>query len=335
FRLNQAVPANPGVSTSRTVSIPFGHTSGQLSLRTTDNVGNTSIATVNVTVPLSVADPYTVSEGPSTPLTDLNRGTPVSPKADDVTQGVGLPFPFSFFGQQMNGVNVSSNGALYFTSDMNPSFGPFDFAIASEPNLNHLPMIAAMWTDLRTDRNATDNVYMIKPDLDHVIFRWQAVTFGDETPVNFEIELRRDGTIQTRYGNGNANLKHVIVGISGGTPDAYLVGSHSSDTAPISLTNAQSVTFALRNPPPPPISDVAVKITASPEPVLSGQNIVYQILLNNLGPNPADLPVMTVLLPAGTTFVSCATTFSATCTNTSGTVTGTLSILGLSSQGGE
>jgi len=223
----------------------------------------------------------------------------------------------------MSGVNVSSNGALYFSSDINPNFGPFDFAIATEHNLNNLPMIAGMWADLRTDGNATNNVYMVKPDLDRVIFRWQAVTFGDETPVNFEIELRRDGTIQTRYGNGNANLKRVIVGISGGDPDAYFVGSHSSETTPLSLTNAQTVTFALRNPPPPPISDLAVKITAAPEPVVAGQNLVYLVELTNLGPNPADLPVMTVLLPAGTTFVSCATQIiGATCTNTSGTVTG-------------
>jgi len=222
FRLNQQLPANPGVSTSTTLSLPFRHTSGQLSLRTTDNVGNTSVATMDVTVPLNNADLYIVTEGPASPLTDLNSGTPVGPRGDDITLGVGLPFPFPFFGQDRNGVNVSSNGALYFTNDVNPTFGPFDFAIASEPNLDNLPMIAGMWADLRTNLNSTDNVYMIKPDLDRVIFRWQAVTFGDETPVNFEIELRRDGTIQTRYGNGNANLKRVIVGISGGDPDPYL-----------------------------------------------------------------------------------------------------------------
>jgi uncharacterized repeat protein (TIGR01451 family) len=334
FRLNQDVPANPGVSTSRTLNIPFGHTSGQLSLRTTDNVGNTSVATTSVTVPPNIADPYTVSEGAASTLTDLNSGTPVGPKGDDVTVGVGLPFLFPFFGQQMGGVNVSSNGALYFTNEMNPNFGPFDFAIATESNLKNLPMIAGLWTDLRTDRKSADNVYMIKPDLDRVIFRWQAVTFGDETPVNFEIELRRDGTIQTRYGNGNANLKRVLVGISGGVPDAYLVDSHSSETGTLSLTNAQTVTFALRNPPPPPISDLAITIKPSPEPVVSGQNLVYLVELTNLGPNPADLPVMTVLLPAGTTFISCATHFDATCTNTSGTITGRLNILGLSAISG-
>lgn len=328
FRLDAAVPALPGVSTSKTLSLPFRHTSGQLSLRTTDNVGNTSVASVNVSVPLNSADPYTVSAGPASPLTDLNSGTPVGPRGDDITQGVSLPFPFPFFGQQMTGVNVSTNGALYFTNEINPSFGPFDFAAATQPNLRNLPMIAGMWSDLRTDRNSTDNVYMVKPDLDRVIFRWQGVTFGDETPVNFEIELRRDGTIQTRYGNGNTNLRRVIVGISGGDPDAYFVSSHSSEPpGAISLTNAQSITFALRNPPPPPVSDLAIKITAAPEPVVTGQNLVYLVELTNLGPDSADLPVMTVLLPAGTTFISCATQIrGATCTNTSGTVTGGVSV---------
>jgi uncharacterized repeat protein (TIGR01451 family) len=333
FRLKAEVPGNAGTSTSTTVTLPFRHTSGQLSLRYTDNVGNTSTATVNVSVPLNIIDPYTVSVGPASPLTELNSGTPVGPKGDDRTQGATLPFPFLFFGTEMTGVNVSSNGALYFTNDVNPSFGPFDLAIATQPNLRNLPMIAGMWADLRTDTKPTDNVYMVKPDLDRVIFRWQAVTFGAETPVNFEIELRRDGTIQTRYGAGNENLNRVIVGISGGDPDSYFVASHSSEGTPLSLTNAQTVTFALRNPPPPPISDIAIKMTVAPEPVVSGENLVYQVDLNNLGPNPADFPVMTVLLPAGTTFVSCATTFSVTCTNTSGTVTGTLNILHLSTSG--
>ena len=334
FRLKSEIPGNAGTSTSTTVTIPYRHTSGQLSLRTTDNVGNTSTATVNVSVPLQIIDPYTVSIGPASPLTELNSGTPVGPRGDDRTQGVGLPFPFPFFGQEMRSVNVSSNGALYFTNDVNPSFGPFDFAIANQPNLKNLPMIAGMWADLRTDRNPTDNVYVVNPDIDHVIFRWQGVTFGTETPVNFEIELRRDGTIQTRYGSGNENLNRVIIGISGGDPDSYFVGSHSTEGALLSLTNAQSVTFALRNPPPPPISDLAVKVSVAPEPIVSGQNLVYQIELSNLGPNPADLPVLTVLLPTGTSFVSCATNPSATCTNTSGTVTGRINLLGLSSISG-
>ena len=190
-------------------------------------------------------------------------------------------------------------------------------------------MVAGMWADLRTDRNATDNVYMVQPDPDRVIFRWQGVTFGAETPINFEIELRRDGTIQTRYGSGNANLNPVIVGISAGDPDAYLVGSHSSEIGALSLGNAQTVTFAPRNPPPPPSSDLKVSVTANPNPVISGQTMSYNVQVQNLGPSTTFDLVMTDVLPAGTTFVSCTTAFiGATCTGPTvgqtGTVTGKL-----------
>jgi len=333
FRLNAGEPGNPGTSNSTIVRIPFKHTSGLLSLRTTDNVGNTSSATTDVTVTADRADPYTVSVGPSAPLTPLNSGTALSLKGDDITRGVGLPFPFPFFENFTNSVILSTNGALYIPippefATPNPDFGPFDFAIASQTNLRGLAMVAGMWADLRTDRNTTDNVYMVQPDIDHVIFRWQGVTFGSETPVNFEIELVRDGTIKTRYGSGNANLKPVIVGISGGDPEPYPIASHSSESAPLSLTNAQGVTFALRNPPPPPIADLSVSMSANPDPVISGQNLSYGIQVTNHGPSPADLVVMTHTLPPGTTFVSCIKDHVlATCTHSSGTVTATINSL--------
>jgi len=111
-----------------------------------------------------------------------------------------LPFPINFFGFATNTVMTSSNGALYIP--IPPDFGlpqgnvAGDFAVANKSNLEGLAMVAGMWADLRTDRNATDNVYMVQPDPDRVIFRWQGVTFGTETPINFEIELRRDGSWQ-------------------------------------------------------------------------------------------------------------------------------------------
>ena len=132
-----------------------------------------------------------------------------------------------------------------------PNLGSDDAAVATTDNLAHLAMIAGMWSDLRTDRRASDDVYIVQPDQDRVIFRWQAVTFVGETPANFEIELRRDGTIQTRYGDGNQLPAPVVVGISGGDPEAYVVPTHTSEASPVSLTNAQTVTFALREYPPP------------------------------------------------------------------------------------
>ena len=170
-------------------------------------------------------------------------------------------------------------------------------------------------------------MYVVQPDRDRIIFRWQAVTYGSETPASFEIELRRDGTILTRYGDGNQNLLPVVVGISGGDPASYVVTTHSSETSPLSLGNAQGVTFALRNPPPPLSSDLAVNANAAPDPVLSGQTVTFQVNVNNLGPSVAEDLVMTDVLPPGTTFVSCTSNYiAATCTGpavgTNGTVTG-------------
>jgi hypothetical protein len=68
--------------------------------------------------------------------------------------------------------------------------------------------------------------------------------------VNFEIELRSNGTILTRYGAGqsaptNTNL-FPVVGISGGEPEAYVISTHTSEQSPTNLTNAAEVTFLPR-----------------------------------------------------------------------------------------
>ena len=64
-------------------------------------------------------------------------------------------------------------------------------------------------------------------------------------PINFEIELRSNGLIQTRFGSGNTNL-FPVVGISNGEPDPYVITDDTSEEVPISLTNAQQVTYIPR-----------------------------------------------------------------------------------------
>jgi uncharacterized repeat protein (TIGR01451 family) len=337
FKLTSIRTLDPGTERTAFVRIPFKHAVGELSLKTFDNVGNSGTATIPVSVAADVADPYTVTLEAPAALTAQNSGTALVVKGDDITRDfVQLPFFFPFFGSATTSVSVSSNGALYFPVAgfiaPHPNVGSDDGAGPTVANLDNLPMIGGMWSDLRTDRNATDDVYMVQPDRDRVIFRWQGVTFGNETPVNFEIELRRDGTIQTRYGGGNQNLEPVVVGISGGDPASYVVPTHTSETSAINLTNAQSVTFALRNPPPPPRSDLAVAVTASPNPVISGQNMTFNVSVTNLGPSDAEDLVMTDVLPPGTTFVSCTSShIFATCTGpavgSNGTVTGRIATL--------
>jgi len=163
-----------------------------------------------------------------------------------------LPFPFPFFGQVYSSVNISSNGNLFFQAPPKRPNGDADDVPGSAIGLSNFKMISGLWDDLYlgTDQRADADVYMFQPAAKTVIFRWQGVpcnfngnvcTFGP--PVNFEIELRDDGTIKSRYGSGNTGL-FPVVGISGGEPDTYLIPTHTSEANPINLTNAQTITYS-------------------------------------------------------------------------------------------
>src|SRR5262249_28068451 len=151
---------------------------------------------------------------------------------------VALPFPFPYFGTNRTSVTVSSNGSLFFSKIPQLTIPGTPAQVIGLDNLSSTQalqrqaQIAALWDDLRTDCGG--NVFMVT-DTDRVVFRWQAVKLGDgppanEFPVNFEIELRRDGTIMMRYGAGqaapiNTNVAPVV-GISAGEPDAYIDEGH-------------------------------------------------------------------------------------------------------------
>src|SRR6185295_9654153 len=94
FRLNSVTTLDPGTERIVFASLPLRHPTGQLSLRTSDNAGNASTATIDITLSLDIADPYIVSVGPAAPLTAPNSGTIVGPKGDDVlaVNSTFLPF---------------------------------------------------------------------------------------------------------------------------------------------------------------------------------------------------------------------------------------------------
>ncbi len=56
--------------------------------------------------------------------------------------------------------------------------------------------------------------------------------------------------------------------------------------------------------PPGAISDLAITLTASPNPVRVGSLLTYTAVLTNLGPSPAAEVYIAMPLPAGTTLVS-------------------------------
>jgi subtilisin family serine protease len=255
YHLGAFAPDLLSNSQSVTVEIPYRQIAGTVTLSVFDEVGNSGSASVGVAVGDGVTQPYTVSLSAASPLS--TGGTPLQLNGDDKYKlNYQLPFNFPFFGQPMSRVSVSTNGTLYFSPPPQRTDGDSDDAGSSVLGLNSQMMIAAMWDDLRTDRFNGD-VFVVTPDASRIVFRWQGSTFANDTqPVNFEVELRSDGTIQTRYGTGNGGLRPVV-GVSYGEADAYsgnatnayVVNSHTS-TSFINLTNAQTVTFTPQSATP-------------------------------------------------------------------------------------
>jgi hypothetical protein len=260
--LKSVLPSATGVTQAIDVTLPYRHTSGTLTLREFDNSGNEGTpATTSVSVSLIEGDPYVTSLGNSAALS--TGGTPLALIGDDKLKlNFALPFAFPFFGQNFSTVNISTNGNLFFSPPPTRSNGDADDVPSSSIGITKFKMISGLWDDLRTDSVDPVNspctgcdVFVVNPDPSRIIFRWQGVTFGDETiatqfPVNFEIELRSNGTILTRYGAGQSAPTNTglfsVVGISGGEPEAYVIPSHTSEQVSISLTNAQEVTFLPR-----------------------------------------------------------------------------------------
>ncbi|MDQ3918138.1 MAG: S8 family serine peptidase, partial [Acidobacteriota bacterium] len=323
-RLVSPPAADAGMPQSATVRIPYQHQSGFIGIRAIDDAGNASpVTAVSVSADQLDADPYIVGVGPTEPIS--TGGTPLIWHFNDAySYNYALPFTFPYFGKAYSYVTVSTNGVLYFT-DRPPILSnnaPAD-AYASAERLAGAPRIAGLWDDLRTDRGG--DIYVVKPDPTRITFRWQGVTAArpmpdgttrGELPVNFDIELTKDGTITVRYGDGNTQLLPVV-GLSAGEPDAYVVASHTSESAPKSLTNAPLVRFTPRRlnyvaPPPPtptptPTADAELRMSAAPAAVTPGQQITYHVDFSILGANgPVPELNVTLPLPQGTTFLSCS-----------------------------
>ena len=344
YRLLAPVPQQlPGNLEGALVAIPFRHPHGFIGVRAIDNAGNEGpISVVPVNAELETADPYVVSQTSVEPLS--TGGTPVGNIGDDRYLSYQLPFDFTFFGNTSRGIVLSTNGAIHFNFPGILPDGTPDVDINGVDYLSARKIIAGLWDDLRTDRRAADDIYVVIPDPTKIIFRWQAVTYDSptgpnttrgENPVNFEIELHRDGTIKIRYGDGNHNVSPVV-GASGGEPDPYVVASHTSDLALRDLPLAPTVLFTPRRPTPLPSPDLGVFMRTSPDQPSSGQIFTYILTANN--PNQtqnSEQTIVTNQLPAGVAFVSCTTQRGA-CTGppvgSTGTVTAQLGTLNAFSQ---
>jgi subtilisin family serine protease len=253
--LKKVVPVASGNGQSVDVKIPYRHTTGTITIREFDNVGNEGIpATLNVSVSFADGDPYATTLGFSQALSA--GGTGLNFNCDDCYKTQALPFNFNYFGQAYNTIKISSNGNIFFEPPTAPTRGngEADDVPSSTVDLNRFRAISGMWDDLdlRTSQRAGADVYMVTPDANRVIFRWEGVpcNFNGSVctggaPINFEIELNSNGTIKSRYGSGNTSI-FPVVGLSAGEPEAYVIPTHTSEVLSINLTNAQEVTYIPR-----------------------------------------------------------------------------------------
>jgi hypothetical protein len=259
FVLKTAIPNPAGTSESISVSVPLRNTSGTLRVKAIDNAGNTSQADVSIAVDSLSADPYATSEAAAAGLDPL--GSALNFRTDDGYRTVSLPpgFSFPFFGQTSTSVVLSSNGALYLQPQstlppVDPDNEQFGDSVSSAQQLEGFRMVAGLWDDLRTDcatsgSGSPCDVYMNTSDPNKVTFRWEARVFNDSAnagnPVQFEIELSRDGAVRTRYGAGNAGVQPVVGIGAGEQGGSYVITSHTFPNAS-SLNNAATVTFSPR-----------------------------------------------------------------------------------------
>ena len=317
FLIGTARPAPPGTQQLASVKIPYLHTEGSIGLSAIDNAGNSSSANVTVHIDPDAASPYEITLGPAEPLS--TGGTPLMSDFDDFIRDFSLPFVFPFYESNIesifasgstSSVLYSTNGALYFARSAVPTHD----ALSSSEQLAGWRMIAGMWDDLdlRISKRADAGLFAVQPGPNRTILRWQGVpcnenatsglcTGGD--PINFEIELRSDGTIIKRYGSGNTNL-HPVVGISAGEFDPYPISSHSSTASPLTLANAQTITYRLHNLPKKADLKI-INAEVAPGSVLVGTDATIKITVSNLGPDAASGARLTGALPPELTFLSC------------------------------
>jgi uncharacterized repeat protein (TIGR01451 family) len=103
-------------------------------------------------------------------------------------------------------------------------------------------------------------------------------------------------------------LRSLILGTAYATP---LVASFSMDGL-VAPAGAQAGNLCAGSNVGSNTADLAITKTASPEPVVAGEQLTYALTVANCGPADADDVLVEDQLPPGATFVSAAQTSGAT-----------------------
>lgn len=185
---------------------------------------------------------------------------------DDASFSYVLPFDFPFYNVSYRTIYISSNGLITFLE-------PDSSHSSSIPELMRRLAIAVAWDDWVTNDRPGDDIYIVRPDSDHVAIRWQAhAAYNRSIEANFEAILGSDGRVQLNYANSNGVVS-VTTGISNG------VGDFLAEDA-TSINYISTIVFTpLRRQ-----HDVAVlSVTSSANQTLAGNPVDVDVVVENQG----------------------------------------------------
>jgi uncharacterized repeat protein (TIGR01451 family) len=112
-------------------------------------------------------------------------------------------------------------------------------------------------------------------------------------------------------------IRVTVTAAAGSTLTNTAVAS-SSTTDPNPANNSGTTTTSVASPPPS--ADLSLSKTASQNPVSTGNNLTYTLVMSNGGPDAASSVLVSDPLPPQTTFVSCTASCTAPAVGTNGTV---------------
>jgi hypothetical protein len=138
---------------------------------------------------------YRHSTGPQYAWIDATSGGTIVAGADDAYQYVELPFSFEFYGEEYDGLYVSSNGYVSFGA------GYFEYENGCIPStVAPNNAIYAFWDDLYPTGGGNGSVYVKQVDASTFVIEWHGVVhIGGSYPETFEIVLRDDDSITLQY----------------------------------------------------------------------------------------------------------------------------------------
>lgn len=223
---------------------------------------------------------------------DVRNGVTLSgwyPNDDDGYVTLALPFPFVFYGETLQSINICTNGFL----STSPST---EYANQPLPCADIRNLIAPFWDDLSLPQGGTVRYY-VPPDSSCCVVAFLNIAryqppYDRQT---FQVVFYPDGRIQFNYQTVNGNRSSSTIGIQGGTGANQWYLQYVADGNPPShiVQDSTTVSFTLLRHQ----HDVGAVALSSPAPFFApGTSQPVMVRIRNFGLEPASFTVSGLMI---------------------------------------